>query len=196
MTLYLILIAIANVIIITFNSIFTVPKFDTSIVFFIVTTILSTIAVILIDLVVCWFTHLFPKKWIAPSKKIFQVSKGEKKFYEHLYIKAWKEKIPELGVLCNFRKNKILEPNNNEYIEKFIYETIYGGLCHINSAIFGFLVIFILPLKFWCCVCLYVAIVNAILNLLPLFVLRYNRYKLNIVYKKNEKLASKKEKIA
>ena len=93
-----------------------------------------------------------------------------------------------------FRKNKIAEPNNNEYIARYIMEANYGIICHIACIIFGFLILFIYP-KYCLTIALPVAIVNLVLNALPTMILRYNLPKLHTIYKYNEKHPKKVESV-
>ena len=99
--------------------------------------------------------------------------------------KIWKDKLLELGCFSGFRKNKLGDATDNEYVKRFILECNYGVLIHIFCVIFGFSVILAYPLNFWYCFGFPVAIVNAFLNLLTLFVLRYNLPKLHLLYRYN-----------
>lgn len=79
------------------------------------------------------------------KKTSFIFYKWERKFYEKIKIKKWKDHIPELGWLANFRKNKVIEPNNNIYVEKFLVECCYGETIHFLSLCLGFLILLIYP---------------------------------------------------
>lgn len=154
---------------------------------------ISVVAIIIIDLIFAFIVRrCLPKKWFGKDKTHFQAGKKERKFYEKLGIKKWKDKVLELGALSNFRKNKIAEPNSNAYIERYIIEANYGIIVHVADIIFGFTVIFIYPLKVWLYFGFPVAFVNAVLNLLPLMILRYNLPKLHALYKYNEKREKRK----
>lgn len=152
----------------------------------------STVAVIAVDgIFATIIRRAFPTKWFSHEKKIFQVSKKEQRFYDKLGIKKWKDKVLELGAFTSFRKNKVREPNNNEYISRFLLENNYGFIIHIACVVLGFLIIFMLPLKYALCFGVPVGIVNAVLNLLPAFILRYNTPKLMTLYKFNARKAQK-----
>ena len=152
------------------------------------------LAEILIDLVLAFLISRSKSKLFDKNKKIFCVSKKEQQFYEKLGIKKWKDKVVELGALNHFRKNKIAERTNNEYLEKFLIESNKGIIVHIFCMIMGFLVIFVYPLKYWLNFGLPVAIVNFVLNLLPLLILRYNIPKLKTMIKFNERHLKNREK--
>jgi glycosyl-4,4'-diaponeurosporenoate acyltransferase len=152
-------------------------------------TVCATAAVVAIDAFVATLSRLLPKKWLPEDGKAFVVNAKEKSFYEKLKIRKWKDKIPELGHFTGFRKNKLNDGKNPEYIKRFLLESRYGAVVHFCSCIFGFCIL--LPFSFlpayWWAIALPVAIVNAFLNLPSLFILRYNSYKLTILYKSLQK---------
>lgn len=132
-----------------------------------------------------------PDSWFSDKFKFYQVSKKECRFYEKLGIKKWKDKTAELGFLNGFRKNKFADPNNPEYIKKFILETNKGFLNHFISLFISFLAIFILPIKFWLPLGLPIAITSFILNIIPVAILRYNMPRLQVMLKYAERKQNK-----
>ena len=186
--LYYLTILIAMIIISVVDIIFAIPIFGFSALYIVTAVTISTVSVIAIDGFCATLTRwIFPKKWFSIDKNSFCAGKKECKFYEKIGIKKWKEKVLELGMFANFRKNKIAEPNNNEYVARYIYEANCGILGHAFGVLFGFMIIFIYPLEYWWCFGLPVAIVNAVLSSLPLFILRYNLPKLHTLYKYNKR---------
>ena len=151
-------------------------------------TALAVVLVILIDALVSTVCRLLPKKCADESKKIFLVGAREKKFYEKLKIRLWKDKVPEIGHFTGFRKNKIADPKSVEYLNRFLLEACYGELGHFFSVFFGFLLLLLFPLTdAWFAISIPVAIVNALMNLPSLFILRYNSYKLRVLRNSNLK---------
>ena len=139
---------------------------------------------IAVDGLVATIARLMPAKFADHTKKVYQVSAKEKKFYEKLKIRMWKDKIPEIGHFTGFRKNKLADPQSVEYVERFLLESCYGELGHFFSLFLGFTVLFLYPLsEFWFALAIPVAIVNFFLNLPSLLVLRYNSYKLTVLRK-------------
>lgn len=186
---YIVFIIAAMFLIGIFNGFFN-PVFEIG--YFSLTIVLCTLSVIAIDAVFATVVRwVLPRKWFNKEKK-FSAGKRESVFYEKIGIKKWKEKVLELGVFANFRKNKIAEPNNNKYIERYIVEAHYGIAVHICCVIFGFGVIGIFN-EVALTVALPVALVNAFLNLLPIMVLRYNLPKLKTLYKLNERRCNSAE---
>ncbi|MBQ8884872.1 MAG: hypothetical protein IJY62_00640 [Clostridia bacterium] len=190
MLLYLTVITIATVVIAVLNVFFVAPALGRGAPFTVFATVASVVLVILIDGVTAWLVNRLPEKPFDHKKKFFTVSAKEKKFYEKLGIRKWKDRIPELGALGGFRKDKVAEPTNNEYVGRFLLEICYGQFVHILSMISGFLVMLIF-MEFALTVGLPVAIVNLILNLPSICILRYNSYKLEVLYKSNEKKAAR-----
>ena len=104
-----------------------------------------------------------------------------------LGIRKWKDLIPESGkMLTGFGKREVLDMKDNAYLFKFMEETVYAEVMHLLSAVLGFLVVFV-NLKLWFLVGIPLAIFNFILQILPAMVQRYNRPKLMLVYRRNEK---------
>ena len=150
-------------------------------------SLIGVLAVVLIDGIVAFLSHKLPKKIINPFSKMFAVSKAERHFYEKLKIKKWKDKLLDLGFLCGFRKNKILNPTDKNYILRYLNECVYGEICHIVSIFCSIGVFFIFGSKFLLSLSLPLFLVNALLNIMPTFALRYNRSKLIVLYKKLER---------
>lgn len=147
----------------------------------------SLLLLIIIDAVVAIFVRMFPKKWVNPFNKIYTVHKWESKFYVKLGIRKWKDLIPESGkMLTGFGKREVLDMKDNAYLFKFMEETVYAEVMHLLSAVLGFLVVFV-NLKLWLLVGIPLAIFNFILQILPAMVQRYNRPKLMLAYRRNEK---------
>lgn len=151
----------------------------------------SVVAAIAIDglfaAIVRW---LMPAKWFSVQKECWAAKKKECRLYEKLGIKKWKDYVIELGCFTNFRKNKIADPTNNDYVERYIVEANYGVGCHITGVILGYLVCFIFPAH-WYSIGIPVGFVNMILNGLSLMILRYNLPKLRTLYRINAKRAKR-----
>ncbi len=147
----------------------------------------AVVAVVCIDGIVAGGSRLMPSKWFNHNAKAFTVSREEKNFYEKLNVRKWKDRIPEIGHFTGFRKNKLADPTSSEYVERFLLESCYGEVGHFLSCFFGFLLFVgcvFLPRGWWF-TALLVSLVNVFMNLPSLFILRYNSFKLEILYKRN-----------
>lgn len=194
MVLYLSVIFVCMAIIAMFNIVLGSYAFANSQLWVILAVTLSVILEIAIQGLIAFIVNHLPKKWFAHDKKCFQVSKKERNFYEKLKIRSWKDKVVELGVLGGFRKNKISDPNDPNYLLRFVVESNVGIVAHVVGIIFGFLVIFMLPLKYALRIGLPVAIVNFVLCLLPTMILRYNIPKLMVAHERAKRTAALQEK--
>ena len=175
------------------DMIFVAPAMGVEPWFFVVAVLVSTVYQVAIDGLFAFLCNQIPAKWVK-DKKIFNVSKAEQRLYERLGIRAWKDKALELGGLGGFSKAKINDPNNPEYIERFLVESYKGEIDHIVGMIVGFTVIFIFPLKFAWFVGVPVAIVNAAINYMSVMILRYNTPKLKTLYKRASRNIEMQEK--
>ena len=157
----------------------------------------AILAVVIVDALTATLCRLLPGKCANPEKKVFNVSSKEKKFYEKLKIRKWKDLVPEIGQFTGFRKNQIVDPKSVEYLDRFLSEICYGAIGHVVSVFTGFLILWLFPSKgFWISIALSVAVVNALMNLPSLFILRYNSYKLKILRKNALKKQAQKDMLA
>lgn len=180
MILYLAIIGIAVVAIATAVSLFASASFVTVLGW----TAVATLTVMLLDALTAAICRFLPKRVVSPEKGIFQVSAKEKKFYEKLKIRKWKDKVPEIGQFTGFRKNKIDDPKNVEYLDRFLLEICYGEVGHLASCVTSYLILLLFPVyKLWFALAIPVATVSALLNLPSLFILRYTSYKLRVLRK-------------
>ncbi len=145
----------------------------------------GAVAVIAVDGIFAFcIRRLTPSSWFAPDRKAFGVSKSERDFYKKLRIKAWKDKIPELGGFTGFHKNHLASVEDKPYLSRFLSEANYGVIIHLSNALFGFLIVllpFCRPSAIW----IPIFAVNFILSLLPVAVLRYTSYTLQKLYKRS-----------
>ena len=153
------------------------PMYDWYI--YIIAVVAYVIIVIIIDAIVATIIRKMPEKYF---------DKGELKFYKLIGVKKWKEHVPELGMFTGFRKNKIANPKDSAYLSRYILEACYGIIIHFWSVPASFLIM-LLDFKMytgnsnlWLFVALPVAIVNAVLIVLPAFILKYNLPKLVRLY--------------
>ena len=167
--------------------------------FYLIMTLAAVVASLLIDGLVAFIGRRLPEKWMDPNKKLFTASKKQIAFYEKIGVKKWKDKVPELGSFTNFHKDKLADPWNLEYVKRYLLEACYGVVIHFFSPFFGFLII-LMDFKMytgtswiWLTIMLPVAIVNAVLIVLPVFILKYNIPKLKMLYDINLKNKQRKE---
>ena len=141
--------------------------------------IMDVVIIFIIDGLIAYVIHKLPKHWFNPERFIFRERIWEKRFYQIIKIKKWKDKIPEIGELtCDFSKGTIQDSNDLNYLLTFLQEMGYGEVIHNLSILLGFLIIAIPPFKYALYISLPVAIINGFYNLLSSLIQRYNRPKL------------------
>ena len=182
MIIYSVIISITLIIVYLLNLL----RGCTAILYILKWTSIDILVVFIIDAIIAFVIRRLPEKWFDYKYKAFKIFKWERKFYEAIKIKKWKDKIPELGQLTNFKKNKVREPKNSEYLLRYLMECVYGETIHFLSIILGFLILLINPK---CCLYfgLPIAIANGIISYLSFAILRYNRPKLTILYNRSVK---------
>ena len=193
MVLYLSVIGIAMVLIAALNIIFGTASFGYSPWFVIFIVVISTAFQFAIDGLIAWLWHKTPNKWYTKDKRVVSPPDWQIKFFEKIKIRKWKDKIWELGALGGFSKAKMVDPKDPEYINLFIIESGKGIVEHYIGAVAGFLCVFIFPLKYAFVIGVPVACVNFVLNILPIWVLKYNLPKLKIVLKRAERNKAREE---
>ncbi len=178
-----------------YNFFFNFELFDFKVWKVVLLPIPCTVCIIAIDgLFAAFVRRLLPEKWFSKDVKIHHAPKWERKFYEFLGIRWWKDKVLELGMFTAFSKKEVQNPASREYIEKFIVESNFGVFCHIFDLVFAFLILLAFPPEFILTVTPPAATVNAFLSFLPTFILRYNVPRLLRIYdileKKENRTAS------
>lgn len=180
MKFYLTVIGIAMLIISALNILCNTATWYT--VIFLV--ILCTALQFALDGALAILINKMPDRWFGVDHPLYRVSEREKRFYKKIKVRAWKDKVWELGGLGGFSKKSLLNPNSPEYIEKFIIECNKGVLTHRLAYPIGFLPMLLIPGVCALSIACPVAIVNLFLNILPTIVLRYNTPKLQALFKK------------
>ena len=186
---YAIIILVAMVLTASLNAIFEMATFLYSA--FAVT--LLTVAVILIDGLFAFIIRRLPERYFDYRRKIYRVEKKERKFYKAIGVKSWRGLVLDLGMFTSFSKSRFSKPDDPLYTGRFLLESCYGVIIHVVCVIVGFSVMAIIP-RHALGMGLPVALVNAVLNILPIFVLRYNTPKIATIHERNLRKKSKKDK--
>ena len=182
---YLIAIFVSIIITVLLNLFFFVPFTVEGLISTAGSVCIGAVAAFAIDGISAFILRrLTPKSWYRPNRRIFTVSKKEKNFYNKLKIKAWKDKIPELGGFTSFHKDKLESESDPKYLERFIIEANYGVVIHVANALLGVLIVLI-PFCNKPSVYIPVIVVNFILSILPVFILRYTSYTLLRLYNRS-----------
>ena len=157
-------------------------------------TLYGVLIMVLIDALVAIAIHevpkLFFKKFLTESKFYnytsfpFKTYKFEKKFYQFVRIRKWKDLLPnKMGM----DKSHIQDKNSVDYLSRFLIEGCIAETLHIISALVSPVFIFVVDCKYLS-ITLPVTMVNFILQILPVMVQRYNRPKIALLLRKNMKV--------
>ena len=179
MILYLTIITISMLIISIFNFLVCNMTFLNAMLFTVIFTLEEVIINAICAIVI---SKVIKNKRFNENSFLYNTTKSQMNFYDKLKIKLWKDKVPDLGRLGGFKKNKIEQPNDIEYLNKYIYEINNGLLVHFVSLFAGFAIL-LCPPYWYFAIKIPVSIVSFILNLLPIFILKYNKYKLEKIIK-------------
>lgn len=155
-------------------------------------TVIMTVSVIVVDGIFAFLIRRMPCKWFDYKKKFFRVSIFERKLYKALNVKSWHKFVLELGIFTNFSKSQFSSPSDPGYTARFLLESCYGIIIHIACVIVGFLILLI-NTSFSLRIGLPVALVNAILNILPIFLLRNNISKISFIHERNLRKSNKQK---
>jgi len=195
MFVYLFIIVLSTAIVGVLNALFNPSVASNPWYYYIIMSVVYTISLITVDAIVALVIRHLPSKFFSMDKRTYCLSSREKVFYEKIGVKKWKDKLPELGGFTSFHKDKIANPFDNQYIDRFILEACYGISIHYWSVPFGFLVI-LLDYKMymggsnlWWTMAIPLCCVNAVLVVLPAFILKYNLPKLKKIREHNLRVA-------
>ena len=133
----------------------------------------ATVGVIALDGLVAWLIRLLPERWFAAPRSL-GAKRWEMRLYRALGIRRWKERVPELGCFTKFSKSRLERPTDADYLARYILECNYGVVIHLANALVGVAVLLLQPLRPLWLFAWPVTVINAILSLLPTFILRYN----------------------
>ena len=191
MKLYLSVIAIAMAVIAGINILFNTASWH----YVIIAVIWCTAFQFAIDGLFAILINKMPNRWFGTDNKFYRVSDGERELYKALKVRLWKDKIWELGGLGGFSKKILQEPDNPDYIERFIIECNKGVLTHRIAYPLGFLAMLTLTNACAFTIALPIAIVNLFLNILPTLALRYNTPMLHSILKRLRRKENSKNNI-
>ncbi|MEQ8243955.1 hypothetical protein [Fulvivirga sp.] len=119
--------------------------------------------------------------WYLKPKNI----EAEGRLYEKIGINSFKKITPFeiLGFIKN-RKMKTLNNSTLSGVKKYFRDTISGELAHLASLFFLFALATFFTVKGLLADSLILVLINILVNLYPIFLVRYNRLRIAKVLKK------------
>lgn len=132
MSLWTITLIIGYVLVVTLNLAF-VFSFQT-----IIDVLICLVLIMLPAVIFLFVGRILPKSWFSEKRKIFHIGKIKKKFCEIVNVKSWKDKIPVGGRVAGFRLNKLDNPKDPKYLDRYIYESCFADWLHSSLCVWSF----------------------------------------------------------
>ena len=140
MKLYLSVISAAMVTIAAVNLLFQTAAWY----YIVIAAIFCTALQFALDGIIAIAINKMPDRWFGAGHPLFRVTEAEKRLYQKLKVRRWKDKVWELGGLDGFSKKNLTQPTGPQVIEKFIIECNKGVVTHRLSYPIGFLATLVL----------------------------------------------------
>ena len=150
------------------------------------TVLVDVVAWLAIHLGVSWLFTQFSDKIFNPEGPVFRIRSWEKiSFYEKgCRIKLWKGRLPDAAAwFAGGFPKRSLHSRNTSYLDRFVRETCRGEATHWTTASFSLLFFLWNPL--W--VGFMMVGYAVALNLPCILTQRYNRIRLTLLLKKNDR---------
>lgn len=127
--------------------------YNLSVVYIVLSILLGTIIVYLMDFVVFGLIYILPDKWFKKDLNFYKASEQQKQFYKKLGIK--KKDWISMGENIIAKKKKAF-------------------WAHIFATILGFLIMLVFPIEYWFIISVPIALMNFVLNGIPIMAIKYN----------------------
>lgn len=132
--------------------------------------------------------YLLPQRWLSPFLPIYRVGRWETRLFRKMKIGKWQAYIPEMGELAHFKKDH-LRGDSPAYLLQFLTETVYAEVMHGWSVLLSVVPLFLFSFQYLYCI-LPLCILNACLQIPPIWIQRYNRPMLQRLYQRKTKKAT------
>lgn len=127
--------------------------YNLSVVYIVLSILLGTIIVYLMDFIVFGLIYILPDKWFKKDLNFYKASEQQKQFYKKLGIK--KKDWISMGENIITKKKKAF-------------------WAHIFATILGFLIMLVFPIEYWFIISVPIALMNFVLNGIPIMAIKYN----------------------
>lgn len=142
--------------------------------------ITNILFIIIWNMIIFIFSINIDKKVLDPNRYLFKEKAWEKggKFYTRtLYIKKWKDSLPQHIGKNGFSKRKLINISHlsKDYIQQFIFETCRAEWNHLMCCLYILISFLINSLNY----AILFSFVSILTNVPFIFIQRYNRIRLN-----------------
>ena len=87
-----------------------------------------------------------PKNFFSENRPMFKIGNTKQWICNATNVKAWKDKIPVGGRVAGFRLNKISNPHDIEYLNRFIFESCFAEWLHSSLCVWSVIAVLIISL--------------------------------------------------
>ena len=140
------------------------------------------VCILLPSIIALFFERILPYKCFDATQSFYKSKKNERKFYDKIKVKNWKDKIPNWGKVGQVRESE--NQLNIHDVEKFIFQTCLGEIVHdfcVISSLISAIILMIKRPDIFLNMALPIFIVYAIVNMLSIIIQRYNRPRLQLL---------------
>lgn len=137
--------------------------------------------------------RLLPKKWFTTKNFVFKSMNFEKKFYEQINVKKWKNKIPVWGQLSNFDNSRNDPEKELKSLQYFVKESCYAESIHLIAFLTAYISLLFIPKNLFLNMGLPIAVLYSIFHLPSFFIQRYTRPRIERYMKKVERDVAKQK---
>lgn len=128
--------------------------------------------------------QLLPRQWFSPDKFPYREWKWEKggRVYEKLGVKSWKDIVPDMSrIMPDMVKKKMSSAKDAEGLKTLIIETCVAEAVHM-----GLIIASLFMVLWWQSIwtAVFLIVYNVLGNLPFIIIQRYNRPRLNALYKR------------
>ena len=85
-----------------------------------------------------------PKNFFSENRSMFKIGKTKQWICNATNVKSWKDKIPVGGRVAGFRLNKISNPHDIEYLNRFVYESCFAEWLHSSLCVWSVIAVLII----------------------------------------------------
>ena len=95
--------------------------------------------------IILFVGRILPRQWFSSDRAMFKVNRFEKFVCKVTNVKSWKDKIPVGGHVAGFSLKHLTNPNDINYLDRYIYESCFAEWLHYTIFFWCFISMLILP---------------------------------------------------
>lgn len=144
-------------------------------------------------IIVSIVVRIVPQSIFNPKNALFNVKEKETQRLQKLKVHKWKDKIPEVGSAKGFKKNKLYDPYNPNYIKEFLKESCIAEAIHSMSILWGLVSLLLVPKHLLLPLGIPIFVFVFLVHIFPILIQRYIRPRLQRTLEMIEKRQAKQQ---